>query len=116
MKWDPAWLDIQVEQIRAGAGDRFSQVELNALVQVVDLTDHRDAALAEICADVDGLEPEHAAAAPYLLIGTVDEILDQLHDARSRWGISYFAVRNLDGFAPVLDAVRDANPPAPQSD
>ena len=89
VKWDPVWLDTQVEQIRAGAGDRFSDVELNALVQAVDVTDQREAALAEICADVDGLTMDHAAVAPYLLIGTVEEILDQLHAARSRWGISY---------------------------
>ena len=109
VRWDPAWLDTQLEQIRAGAGDRFAQVEINALVQVVDLTDRRDSALADICAEVDGLEFDHAAQAPYLLIGTVEEILDQLVAARSRWGITYFAVRALDDFAPVLEAVRLSN-------
>lgn len=109
VKWDPAWLDTQVEQIRAGAGDRFDHVELNALVQVVDVTDQRDEKLAEVCAGVAGLEFDHASQAPYLLIGTVDEIVEQLVAARSRWGITYFAVRGLDDFAPVLDAVRATN-------
>ncbi len=109
VKWDPAWLDIQIEQVRTGAGDRFDHLELNALVQIVDVTDDRDAALADICSDIDGLAVEHAAASPYLLVGSVDQILDQLRAARSRWGITYFAVRTLDDFAPVLEAVDDAN-------
>lgn len=106
VRWDPDWLTEQVEQVRAGAGDRFDEVELNALVQVVEITDDRAAALADICADVEGLSVEHAAAVPYLLVGTVDEIVAQLHAARDRWGVSYFSVRALDDFAPVLWAVR----------
>ena len=107
VKWDPARLDAQIDQIRAGAGDRFERAELNALVQRVEITDDRAAALAGICDEVEGLTPNHAAAIPYLLVGTVDEIADHLVSCRERWGISYVVVRDPDRFAPIIQAVHD---------
>lgn len=106
VKWDPERLTTQVEQVRAGAGDRFADIELNALVQVVEITGDRDAALAAICDRVDGLEPHHAAEIPYLLVGTVAEIASHIERCRDRWGIGYFVVRELDAFAPVIELLR----------
>jgi hypothetical protein len=40
------------------------------------------------------------------LIGTVDEIVAHMTTCNERWGINYFAVRELDDFAPVLRALR----------
>lgn len=105
-KWDPLWLTAQIDQVRAGAGDRFDDLELNALVQVTQITDDRTAALAQICGRVEGLTIEHADAIPYLLVGTVDEIVEKLQTCNARWGISYFVVRELESFAPVLAALR----------
>ncbi len=107
VSWDPARLDAQVEHIRAGAGDRFDRLELNALVQRVVITDHRAAALETICDEVEGLTPDHAGAIPYLLMGTVEEIVDHLVRCRQRWGISYYVVRDLDPFAPIIESARE---------
>lgn len=106
VKWDPAWLDAQIAQVHAGATDRTAPPELNALVQIVEITEHRMSALAAICERIEGLSLEDAAQTPYLLVGTVDEIVEQLHRYRDRWGISYFVVRSLENFAPVLAAAR----------
>ena len=108
VKWDPDWLTTQIQQIRTGAGNRFDQLELNALVQVVEITDERDAALAAICQRVEGLDPEHAAQVPYLFVGSVDQIVDHILACKERWGISYYAVRDLDGFEPIISAVHSA--------
>jgi len=105
VRWDPEWLDTQVGQIRAGAGGRFEQLELNALVQRVEITDDQPAALAAICDEVEGLSPDHAGAIPYLLVGTVDEIVAHVVRCRERWGITYFVVRDLDAFAPIINAL-----------
>ena len=43
---------------------------------------------------------------PYLLMGTVDEMVDHLLGCRDRWGISYFSVRDLENFAPVMDRLK----------
>jgi probable F420-dependent oxidoreductase len=104
VRWTASHLDRQLDQIRAGAGDR-DDVELNALVQMVQITDDREAALARVCDLVDGLTMEDAATTPYLLIGTVDEIVLHMMTCRERWGISYFVVRELDDFEPVLRAL-----------
>ena len=107
MRWSAAHLDDQIAQIRAGASGG-EMPELNSLVQRVIVTDDRDAALRSLCDEVAGLDPGDAAATPYLLIGTTAQIVDQVHAARDRWGISYFSVRELEAMVPVIDAVRAA--------
>ena len=41
VKWSMRHLDEQIEQVRAGAGERFDDIEFNAMVQVVQITDDR---------------------------------------------------------------------------
>jgi probable F420-dependent oxidoreductase len=60
VKWSTRHLDEQIAQVRVGAGVRFDDIEFNALVQVVQITDDREAALAEVVGRVDGLTMEHA--------------------------------------------------------
>jgi probable F420-dependent oxidoreductase len=104
--WSTEHLDTQVQQIRAGAGNRFEDIELNALVQFVAVTHDAEAVTSEVCSHDPTLERRDVADSPYILIGTVDEIVDKLCVARERWGITYFAVRNLDSFAAVIAAAR----------
>lgn len=105
-KWSTAHLDAQIEHVRSSAGDRSDDLELNALVQIVDITDDAAAAEDDVLERVEGLSPDDLRAIPYILIGTVAEIVAKLHACRDRWGISYFVVRELDGFAPVIAACR----------
>jgi alkanesulfonate monooxygenase SsuD/methylene tetrahydromethanopterin reductase-like flavin-dependent oxidoreductase (luciferase family) len=46
--------------------------------------------------------------APFLLVGTVDEIAAQLRRARERWGFSFITVHEpyLPSFAPVIARLR----------
>jgi|CXWL01.1.fsa_nt_gi probable F420-dependent oxidoreductase len=104
VKWDPSWLTAQIDQVRNGAGTRFADLELNALVQVTQITDDRPAVLGQVCERIEGLTVEHADAIPYLLIGTVDEIVEKVLACHARWGISYFVVGELETFAPVVAA------------
>ena len=82
--------------MRAGAGDRFAELELNALVQVFSITDDRDAELREITDRWPTLSVDDASVIPYLMIGSIDEIVGHVHACRDRWGITYFVVRALD--------------------
>lgn len=103
--WRSARLDEELEQVRAGAGVRFDDVSFNALVQMVQITDDRQAVLEKICGRVEGLTMADAETTPYLLVGSVDEIVLQMLTCNERWGINYFAVRELEEFQPVLDAL-----------
>jgi probable F420-dependent oxidoreductase len=102
VKWNPSWLDEQVAQVRRGAGEGIGDLELNALVQVVQFTNDEPAALAAICAEVEGLTVEDARDVPYLLVGTVDQVVEKINRCHERWGISYFVVRTLEEFELVI--------------
>ncbi len=43
---------------------------------------------------------------PFLCLGTHEEMARHLLACRERWGISYFSVRDVDAFAPVMRLVR----------
>ncbi len=47
-----------------------------------------------------------AVCTPFLCIGTHAEIAQHLLNCRERWGFSYYSVRDMDAFAPVLARLR----------
>lgn len=106
VNWTADHLEQQLDQIRNGAQDRFDDIELSALVQVVRITDNAEAAVAELIEGVPGLTSQDVAMTPYALFGTVDEIADKLERCRERWGISYFVVRDHEQFEPVISTLR----------
>jgi probable F420-dependent oxidoreductase len=101
--WAPAAVDAQVAHVRgeAAAAGR-PRPEIHALVQVVTITDDRRAALETIRPHVPELSLEDLEGTPYLLVGSVDAIVEQLQAARERWGVTYATVRDEDAMAPVI--------------
>ncbi len=53
-----------------------------------------------------GLSVEDALATPFLALGTQEEIAEHFLACRGRWGISYYTVRELQAFAPVIETLR----------
>jgi probable F420-dependent oxidoreductase len=104
-EWEPERIDAKIAVARAAAGSRLDQLELNALVQYVAITDDRRAA-AELVAKRMDVDPEVVLGAPFMLLGTVAEIVEQLHRARERWGFSYFVTRDADQTARIISALR----------
>lgn len=102
VKWTADHLEAQVAQVAAVG--RAAEVELSALVQIFDVTDDRASALQPIVDRVDGLDLAAAEATPYLLIGSIDEIVEQVLSHRERSGVSYFVVRALDEMGPIIEA------------
>ena len=93
----------KIEWIKAGAGDRFDEIELEIGAYFTVITDARDATLAKM-APMFALSPEQFADHPHALIGSVDSICEQIIERRERYGISYITVNrgNLESFAPVV--------------
>ena len=83
-------------------------MELNALVQRVKVTDDREGLLREDLLEIEGLSFDDASATPFLAYGTHDEIAEHMRRCRQRWGISYFSVRSIDEFQPVIERLRVA--------
>ncbi len=107
VRWEADRLDATVNYIREQAGDRWQELELNVLVQAVVITDDRRAAAQESASHSRGLSVEDALVTPFLALGTHDEIAEHLLACRDRWGISYFSVRDISNFAPVIRRLRD---------
>ncbi len=103
-----AGLEDRLAVVRAAAGDRFGDLELNVLVQSVTVTEDRAGAADELSRRVAELSPEDAAESPFLLLGTHDEIEQDLLDRRDRFGISYVVVFGpaMEALAPVVDRLR----------
>lgn len=99
----PAAVDQRIALIRATARERFADIELNALVQSVIVTDDR-AAMAAKLSPRFGLPPDAILETPYILMGTHKEMAAQLRVHQERWGFSYFSTfwPNLEALAPVI--------------
>jgi probable F420-dependent oxidoreductase len=106
VRWEQDRLDATIAHIRSEAAACGRTVELNALVQRIVVTDDRRAAAREICDTIDGLAVDDALTTPFLAIGSADEMAGHLTSCRDRWGISYFTVRDVEAFAPVIDLLR----------
>lgn len=95
--------DEKLRWIRDAAGDRIDRIELSVTIFLANITDDRDSVAAVMAAGV-GAEPEDILAMPHFLIGTVDEVIDDLRQRRERYGISYVIVPGEadEAFAPVV--------------
>jgi probable F420-dependent oxidoreductase len=97
-------MDDKLAAVRAAAGDRFDELELQLQVFKTVVTDEPQEA-AEQLAPAFGLAPEVMLGAPFFQIGTVDQITDNIQAMRERWGISYvlFQADGIVPMGPVVD-------------
>jgi hypothetical protein len=97
-------VDDRVRLVRDIAGTRLDQVELNALVQRVVISDDRRTAAEELRRLWPTLTIDDVLETPYVLVGSVDRLVDELHKRRERWGISYYVIFHsyMDALAPVV--------------
>ncbi len=105
VRFGPGVVDAEVEMVRQAAAGR--PVEIDVLVQVVDVTDDREAAANSLAGEIEDLSVEDALATPYLALGTVEEIGDHFRRAHERWGLDSIVVRDAEAFAPVLPLLPD---------
>jgi probable F420-dependent oxidoreductase len=94
----------KIDRLRAAAGARADDVEINVLLQSFELTQDRRGAAERLAADLETTTEDYLAL-PFGLVGTIDEVVEDLLVRRERWGISYVTVfaEHLEGFAPVVE-------------
>jgi probable F420-dependent oxidoreductase len=102
--WKVSGVDERVHLVRQVAGERYGRIELNALLQRVVVTDDRRKAAEEFTGRWTQLTTDEILQSPFVLIGTVDQMVEDIQARRDRWGISYYVVQEpyLDAFAPVV--------------
>ena len=94
----------KLEWVRDAAGDR--DPELNVLVYTFEVTDDREGAVRRYSESLE-LSPDEVLASPHVLIGTVEQIAEDLRRRRDELGISYIVLNTNDRehtgqFAPVI--------------
>jgi alkanesulfonate monooxygenase SsuD/methylene tetrahydromethanopterin reductase-like flavin-dependent oxidoreductase (luciferase family) len=102
--WGVAAVDERIRHIRDAAGARWASLELCSLVQRVIVTDDPRNAAEELTRRWPQLTADVILASPYMMIGTVDHIVETLQAQRARWNISYYVVQEpyLDAAAPIV--------------
>jgi probable F420-dependent oxidoreductase len=93
----------KIEWVRQAAGDRFTQLEINSFVFITQVTDQREMVAGHMASHF-GLSTEQVLASPHCLIGSIEQICEDLLYRRERYGISYITVLkdHIDAFAPVV--------------
>jgi probable F420-dependent oxidoreductase len=101
--------DGQIAWVREVAGTRLNDLELNNIVLAVRINEDRQAGAEQLNRDYPtwqhGLSIAEMLDSPYLLFGTVDQIVEQLQERRERYGISYltfYGEHHLDICAPIV--------------
>ena len=103
--WKGAAVDACLTLLRAAAGEeRFARLELNALVQRGVVSEDRRGVVETLTRDWPQLAAADILETPYVLVGTVDQMVEDLCARRASWGISYYVVHEpyMDAFAHVV--------------
>lgn len=87
----PASTRQKVAWVKEAAGERFPDIELNCLIGFAIVTDDRQS-LVDAMAPTFGIDPTDALHIPLALIGTLDEMVDELEWRRAEYGISYWSI------------------------
>jgi probable F420-dependent oxidoreductase len=95
--------DLKVQWVRDAAGARWNDLVIQMRFFVTSVRPDR-MALAEALAPAFGVSPEEALESGAVLVGTEDEITEQLHRRREEWGLSFVVIGddNVDEFAPIV--------------
>jgi probable F420-dependent oxidoreductase len=91
------------------AGDRAEQIERNAFILGVEVTDNRQQAAETAIEDFGAyLSMEEMLECPFLLMGTEEQIARQIIESRERYGFTYFTVQrpHMELLGPVIKRVR----------
>lgn len=92
-RWSRDQIDAHVEIVRDAAQQAGRTPAFEALVQHVEITDDAEAACARFAEGIPTTSVAELLSAPYVLIGTVDELVTELRAHQKRWGFDRFVMR-----------------------
>lgn len=98
--------DDKLGWVRDAAGDRFDDIEISILKFVTIVTDDRDTVAGKVGGAM-GMDAATLLASPHTMVGSADQIADELIEQRERWQGSYVTVQSdaFEAFAPVVAAL-----------
>ncbi len=107
--WSDAAIGERVKIVRAAAPGPGGPV-IDALVQHLAITDNRAAAAEKVARRVPGATAAEVIGAPYVLLGTLDELAAEILQHYERWGFTSYVVRPsvFDDAAALIEHLRRA--------
>jgi probable F420-dependent oxidoreductase len=102
--FDRATAERSYDRVREIAGDR---IELASGLQVVTITDDRRVAAEDVHTTQPHLTVDEILESPKAVLGTVEEIAEQLRERRERFGITYLIIQeqSMEDFLAVREAL-----------
>lgn len=102
LKWSRRQLAESFTLARSST-TRTERPEIQALVQVAQVTDDPNSIAEKMGADF-GVPPDQILASPFVLAGTLDQIVDRIHRNTETWGVDSYVVRraSLDEIGRVI--------------
>jgi probable F420-dependent oxidoreductase len=91
-RWGPDELQESFE-LAGGAPERPVRPAIQVLVQWAEVTNDPDAVARRISLDLR-VSLENVLSAPFVLIGSVEQIVERIHYNTDRWGIDSYVVRD----------------------
>ncbi len=86
-----------IGRVLDAASARFDDIELQVLLQIEQVVPNREEVFAGV-APMFGITPEEAGRMPIVLVGTVDQICEDLIARREEFGFSYIVLHDIDAF------------------
>jgi probable F420-dependent oxidoreductase len=91
--------------VKAAAGERFVDIELNALVGFCMITDDHES-ITNAMAPTFGISADEVRHVPVCLVGSIAWMIDELQRRREEWGFSYVGFEGAwEEMAPVVSAL-----------
>jgi probable F420-dependent oxidoreductase len=108
--WDvldglPEATEQKIALLRQAAGERFAHLELNSIAFQASVTENRQQVAEQFAQRAENrVTWEQLLESPHVLIGTVNQICEDILANRERYGISYVAIfeQSMEEFAPVV--------------
>lgn len=96
--------DQKLGWVRDAAGERMKDIELGVWILQAHVTEERES-LASALAPRVGLAPADVLASPHILVGTIEQIAEDLVERRERYGISHIAIPGdaAEALAPLVE-------------
>jgi probable F420-dependent oxidoreductase len=103
--------DERMRYARECAGEQADHLQWHTLTQVVVQTSDRRAAAGKLT-ERFGMSPDEVLQTPFVFIGTIEQMAQQVLSNRDRYGFTYYTVLGpyMDTFAPVIERVRAISP------
>lgn len=92
------------EWIAAVEAERVHPLERSVLVQVSHVGAGAQERATELAAQF-GVEPALLDETPFVLVGSVEQVIDKVERLREVIGVTHFVIRDAAGFAPVVEAL-----------